>query len=134
MEENKEMLELLRKIERTNRVKMITNIILCVLMLAAAVSCVCICVMIFDLMPQVSGILDQMQTILGDLETTSASLAQLDLASMVTDVDSLVTYAQESLAATMEKLDTIDLEKLNQAIRDLAEIIEPLANFVRRFG
>lgn len=134
MEENKEMLELLRKIERTNRVKMITNIILCVLMLAAAVSCVSICVMIFDLMPQVSGILGQMQTILSDLEQTSASLAQLDLAHMVTDVDALVVYAQESLAATMEKMDTIDLEKLNQAIRDLAEIIEPLANFVRRFS
>ena len=134
MEENKEMLELLRKVERTNRVKMITNIILCVLMLAAAVSCVSICVMIFDLMPQVSGILGQMQTILSDLEQTSASLAQLDLAHMVTDVDALVVYAQESLAATMEKMDTIDLEKLNQAIRDLAEIIEPLANFVRRFS
>ena len=134
MEENKEILELLRKIDRTNRVKMITNIILCVLMLAAAVSCVCICAAVFDLMPQVSGILDQMQTILGDLEKTSASLAQLDLSSMVTDVDALVVYAQESLAAAMEKLNTIDLETLNQAIRDLAEIIEPMANFVRRFS
>jgi len=134
MEENREVLELLRKIERTNRVKMITLIFLGVLMLAAVVSCVSLCLMIADLLPKVNGILDQMETILTDLEQTSDALSQLDLQTMVTDVDSLVRYAQESLVSTMEKLDTIDLEKLNQAIGDLAKIIEPLANFVRRFG
>ena len=134
MEENREVLELLRKIERTNRVKMITLIFLGVLMLAAAVSCVSLCLMIGDMLPKVNGILDQMETILTDLEQTSDALSQLDLQTMVMDVDALVRYAQESLASTMDKLDTIDLEKLNQAIGDLAQIIEPLANFFRKFG
>lgn len=134
MEENREILELLRKIERTNRIKLIVLIVLGVLMLAAAVSCVSLCMMIGDLLPKVDGILDQTQTILGDLEQTADALSKMDLQTMVTDVDALVRYAQESLAETMEKLDTIDLETLNQAIGDLAEIIEPLANFVRRFG
>lgn len=134
MEENREILQLLRKIERSNRIRTVILIIMCLLMLAAAAGCVFLCLMIADLLPQVDGVLHQMQTILEDLEKTSEELSRLDLQTMVTDVDALVRYAQESLAATMDKLDTIDLEKLNQAIGDLAEIIEPLANFVRRFG
>ena len=40
MDHNHEMLELLRKIEKSNRQKNVTNVIMCVFMLAAAASCV----------------------------------------------------------------------------------------------
>lgn len=133
MEQNTEMLELLRKIEKSNRTKTVTNVLVCVFMLAAAVSCIAICLMIRQLMPQVNGLLGQLETVLTDLEQTTRQLAAVDLEAMVANVDSLAVYAQDSLQQTMDKLNTIDFETLNQAIGDLAKVIEPLANFVGRF-
>ncbi len=133
MDHNQEMLELLRKIEKSNRQKNVTNVIMCVFMLAAAASCVFIGLMVFRLMPQVNGLLVQLETVLTDLEQTTGQLAALDLESMVTNMDSLAVYAQESLQQTMEKLNTIDFETLNKAIEDLAKVIEPLAKFFGRF-
>lgn len=134
MEQNTEMLELLRKIEKSNRTKTVTNVLVCVFMLAAAVSCIAICLMIRQLMPQVNGLLGQLETVLTDLEQTTRQLAAVDLETMVANVDSLAVYAQDSLQQTMDKLNTIDFETLNKAIGDLAKVIEPLANFFGRFG
>ena len=134
MDQNQEMLELLRKIEKSGRQKNVTNIILCLFMLAAAVSCVTLCVMVCRLLPQVNGLLGQMETVMTDLEQTVHKLAALDLEAMAGNVDSLAIYAQDSLQQTMEKINTIDLETLNKAIADLAKVIEPLANFFGMFG
>ena len=133
MEQNQEMLELLRKIEKSNRQKNVTNIILCVFMLAAAVSCVVICVMVYRLMPQVNGLLSQMETVLSDLEQTAHALAALDLETMAGNVNDLTVLAQDSLQQTMEKLNAIDFETLNKAIEDLGKVIKPLADFFGRF-
>jgi hypothetical protein len=133
MEQNQEMMELLRKIEKSNRQKNVTNIVLCAFMLISALSCVVICVMVFRLMPQVNGLLGQMETVLTDLEQTSHALAALDLETMAGNVNSLTVLAQESLEQTMEKLNTIDFETLNKAIEDLARVIKPLADFFGRF-
>lgn len=133
MEQNQEMLELLRSIEKSNRQKVVTNVLVCVFMLAAAASCILICVHLGQLIPQVSQVISQMQAVLSSLEQTSEQIAALELDAMVNNVDSLAVYAQQSLQQTMDKLNTLDLETLNKAIRDLAKVIEPLANFVEKF-
>lgn len=138
MEENKEMLELLRKIERSNRIQTYTGYVRSALMLVCAVCMAALVVMVFRLLPQINEILGQakqamgqIQTVLANLEQTSTQLAQVDLESMVSNVDSLVVSGQQSLEASMAKLNGIDFEALNQAIKDLAAVIEPLA---RLFG
>ena len=104
MDQNQEMLELLRKIEKSGRQKNVTNILLCLFMLAAAVSCVTLCVMVCRLLPQVNDLLGQMETVMTDLEQTVRRLSALDLESMVANANSLAVVAQESLQQTMEKL------------------------------
>ena len=133
MDQNQEMLELLRRIEKSNRQKVITNVLVCLFMLAAAASCIAICVMLGQLIPQVNQTIGQMQTALNSLEETSNHLRGLNLDTMVSNVNSLSVYAQQSLQQTMDKLNTIDFETLNKAISDLAQVIEPLANFVAKF-
>lgn len=133
MDQNLEMLELLRRIEKSNRRKVATNVLVCLFMLTAAGSCIAICIMLGQLIPQVNQVIAQMQSVLGGLMQTSDQLAQLDLETMVSNVDSLAVYAQQSLQQTMEKLNTIDFETLNKAIADLAQVIEPLAKFVAKF-
>ena len=130
MEENKETLELLRKIEKNSRMQTYSGYARTALV-----------VMVFRLMPQINEILAQAQhafnqvgTVLDYLEQTSYQLSQVDLQGMVSNVDGLVTTGQQSLEASMEKLNGVDFEALNKAIKDLAAVIEPLAKMTKVFG
>ena len=141
MEENKETLELLKKIERANRHQVWSGYIRSGLILVCAVCMVALVVMVARLMPQINEILGQaglamgqIQTVLTDLQQTAGQLAQVDYAGMVSNVDNLVTTGQQSLEGMMEKLNSVDFEKLNQAIEDLAAVIEPLAKMTKVFG
>lgn len=139
MEENKEMLELLKSIEKTGRQQARTSRLVCLFAFVAVVSCVAALVQVMNILPQLEEILpqihtvmSQMQTVLGNLEQTTAQLAAVDLQSMVSNVDTLVATGQQSLEQTMGKLNSIDLDTLNKAIADLAMVIEPLAKIVAR--
>ena len=141
MEENKETLELLRKIERSSRMQTYSGYVRTGLMLVCAVCMTALVVMVFRLMPQINEILAQAQhafnqvgTVLDYLEQTSYQLSQVDLQGMVSNVDGLVTTGQQSLEASMEKLNGVDFEALNKAIKDLAAVIEPLAKMTKVFG
>lgn len=141
MENNKEILELLKQIDKSNRRQTLLCAGLCVFALIAAICCFVTFVTVGQLLPQITGmiplitealpqineVITQMHTVLGNLEQTSEQLALVDLGSMVSDVNMLVTTGQQSLEQTMQKLNSIDIAALNQAIKDLAAVIEPLA-------
>ena len=141
MEENKETLELLRKIEKNSRMQTYSGYSRTALVLVCAVCMVVLTCAVMKLMPQINFILGQAQstvnqvgTVLDYLEQTSAQLAQVDMQGMVANVDSLVTTGQQSLQATMDKLNSVDFEALNQAIQDLAEVTESLSKVTKIFG
>lgn len=141
MEENKETLELLRKIEKNNRIQTYSGYARTALVLVCAVCIMVLTVAVLRLMPQINAILGQAQhafnqvgTVLDYLEQTSYQLSQVDLQGMVSNVDGLVTTGQQSLEASMEKLNGVDFEALNKAIKDLAAVVEPLAKMTKVFG
>lgn len=140
MEENKEMLELLRQIEKANRQQARMGKLLCVGLLVVTLCFGAGLWMLWNLVPQVEAlipqvhtVIGQMQAVLGNLEETSAQLAQADLSGMVSDVDALVASGQESLKQTMDKLNTIDFDTLNAAIEDLAAVVEPMSRLANMF-
>ena len=141
MEQNKEILELLQKIEKSNRAQARTGRLMCLFGLVGAV-CGGIALMLVirmlprleEILPQINTVLEQMQTVLGNLEQTTAQLASIDLEGMVSNVDALVATGQVGLEQTMDKLNSIDLDTLNKAISDLAKVIEPLAKLISRFS
>lgn len=141
MEENKELVELLQKIEKTNQQQVRLTRLVCVFALIAAVFCGCTFALVYallpqitDILPQISTVATQMQAVLTDLEQATAQLAEMDFSGMVENVDTLVVTAQDSLAQTMEKFNAIDLETLNQAIEDLAQVVEPMSKLMSMFG
>lgn len=141
MEENKEMLELLRRIDRNSQMQTYAGYVRTGLMLVCAVCMAVLVVMVYRMLPQINEILDQarlamgqIQTVLANLEQTTDQLAQVDLESMVSNVDALVVSGQQSLEASMAKLNSVDFDALNQAIKDLSAVIEPLAKMTRLFG
>ena len=148
MEENKETLELLRKLEKNSRMQTYAGYARTGLVLVCAVCAVVLTCAVMKLMPQIQDILsqtgnmvgqaqqavNQVGTVLDYLEQTSKELSEVDYARMVSGVDSLVTTGQQSLEATMDKLNSIDFEALNKAIKDLAAVTESLSKVTRIFG
>ena len=134
MEENRELMDLLRQIRRSNRIQTIVSTVLCAFALIACVCCVMLFLKIYDMIPQLSVVFEQLESILANLEQTSQQLATVDFQAMVQDVDALVATGQQSLEQTMDKLNTLDFDALNQAIGDLENVVEPLAKFFKVFG
>ena len=123
----------------------------CILTGVTAACCLGVFFLVCTLMPRAYGLAGQAQTVLTDLESVTGQLneqmdtilinldevtkelAQADLAGMVENVDTLATTSQSAVEHASEKLDTIDLETLNRAIADLADVVEPLAKFFNVF-
>lgn len=140
MDENRELMELLKKIESSNRKQLIYTRIQCVAALLAVACFAGIYILIRDFIPQINaiitqipGMLAQMEVVLDNLELVTSDLAAVDFEGMVEGVNTLVASGQTSLEGTVAKLNSIDFEALNKAIKTLTEVIDPLAKFFKAF-
>ena len=134
MEEKQELKELLERLDESNRQQAKFAKWQCIFSIAAAVCCVGLFILVCTLMPQLQTMSGQMETVLTNLEIVTDQLAGMDLGTMVQNVDSLVTTSQVGVEQALEKLNGIDFETLNQAIKDLADVVEPLAKFFNVFS
>ena len=130
--------EVLQKLERISSQQLLFTKILCVL---CALVLICSLVMMFSVTGAVKELMtlaqplqelaEEADTIMADLGVVAESLAEADLGSIVENVNALASESQNAVAGAMKKLDAIDIDTLNQAIRDMADIVGPLANFGR---
>lgn len=141
MEEQKEMLELLRKIEESNRKQLLYTRVQCIAAVVAVACFAGVYFLIKDFLPQISaiiteipGVVAQMESVLGNLEVVTKELTTVDFTGMIEGVNALVATGQEGLAETVTKLNSIDFAALNKAIATLTEVIDPLAKFFKVFG
>lgn len=147
MDEKKELQKLLEQLENSSRkqvryarLQFLFSLVAascCILLLFAVVSHIpqlqALTTQIKDMASQLQGLASQAETVMTNLESVSQALAEVDLSSMVTNVNSLVVSSQDGVKQTMEKLNTIDFEALNQAISNLSAVVEPLAKFFKVF-
>ncbi|MBR1758064.1 MAG: hypothetical protein IJ744_04965 [Lachnospiraceae bacterium] len=142
MEENAMMQELIRMQEKTAVWQKITGIALIALFLIIGVA-------LMIVIPRVNRAINQMnetmQTVDTLAEQAEASLAEIDklvnigqnsltgIDSMVKSVDDFVTDNTDNVNQAVGHFNQIDFDSLNQAIEDLKDVVEPLANFARRF-
>ncbi len=141
METNPEMAAWMEKMEKSSRTQARCAKWQLVFSLIGAVCCALVLVLVLSLLPQVQEFTLQMQelgtqaeTVLTNLEAVSAELKDAGLAEMVDNVDSLVTSSQEGLEQALEKINTMDIDTLNAAIKNLSAVIDPLAKFFKVFG
>ena len=130
--------EIQKKLEKNSAQQLLFTKILCVL---CALVLVCSLVMMFSVTGAVKELMTLAQplqelageadTIMADLGVVAESLAEADLGSIVENVNMLASESQSAVAGAMKKLDAIDIDMLNQAIRDLADVVEPLAKITR---
>lgn len=93
------------------------------------------CAVIF--VPKALHTFEQADQIMTDLESATSELSEAlpemitDVNGLVSDVDGLVISAEGGITESMEKISSLDIDSLNEAIGDLQAIVEPLA---RMFG
>ena len=104
MEENREMLELLQKIEASNRKQLLYTRIQCIAALVAVACFAGVYFLIRDFLPQISaiiteipGVVAQMESVLGNLEVVTTELTTVDFAGMIEGVNALVATGQAGL-------------------------------------
>ncbi|MBQ3921037.1 MAG: hypothetical protein II689_02245 [Firmicutes bacterium] len=68
-----------------------------------------------------------------DLEKISDELSKVNWGKLTDDINSVAVKAEESLKVAQKAITDLDIETLNEAIRDLRDVVEPLANLVNRF-
>ena len=142
MENNQNILEAL---ERNSARQLLFTKILCGTCILAVILCLVMVVTITgvckelmtlagpleEVAGQVQAMGTQAGTVLNNLEAVTQTLADADLGNMVTQVNTLAADSQTAVNEALTKLDTIDIETLNKAIADLADVVEPLAKISR---
>lgn len=135
------MEQVLERMEKQSRRQLLFIKVLCVLCAFLLVCTVVLTLSITGAVKQVLTIAqplqqmaDQAGTVLANLDNVAQELADADLGSMVDSVNTLATDSQSAVTEAMQKLETIDIDTLNQAIADLADVVEPLAKVSKFFG
>ena len=133
MDRDQKMLELLERMEKNSRKQVFFARVQFILSAVALLCCIVLLLSGMKILPQLQNTAKQAETVISNLEIVTTELAQTDLTGMVENVDALVVTGQASLEETMEKINAIDFEALNQAIKDLSDVINPISNFFNKF-
>ena len=75
-----------------------------------------------------AAFLPQVRGILTNLDGGSGQLAAVDWGQLARQLNDLAQTSQQSLAIAAGQLEKLDLDALNQAIRELQAVVSPLAN------
>lgn len=132
MDSQPQVQELLRSMEENSRKQLHYSRIQCAFSIFSAICCIVLVWKVMEFMPQLELLAQQMQLVLVNLEAVTGELKKLDLTGMVDNINSLVTTSQGGVEETLRKIEEIDINTLNQAVEDLAAIIQPLADFIKK--
>ncbi|MCR5118870.1 MAG: hypothetical protein K6B44_04535 [Lachnospiraceae bacterium] len=90
---------------------------------------------VFYVKPMITDIYDSTMISLANLETLTDDLnvqmKQADLEGTVSNINKLTVQATGDLSDAMDRLNSIDFETLNKAIKNLNDTVEPLARLFR---
>ena len=127
-----------------------TTLFLRILAVLTAVLLAAVLLTAVIIVPKMNRTLKQAQTVMADVEVlaeaTNAALegipglleqCQISLGGideMVGNVNKLVEDNTEAITESIEKLNGVDFETLNQSIDELHSILEPIANFFGKFS
>lgn len=80
-------------------------------------------------LPQILTIFSDVQIIMEDVNTITSDLADSNLGQIARNMDHLVTSSEQSVQEALKQINSIDIATLNQAIKNLSDVVSPLARF-----
>lgn len=84
--------------------------------------------------PRVKNAFQEIQVVTENLNEVSNQLAEADLNQLVKNVDRMAVTSEKGVQEALEKIQAIDIDELNQAIKGLSDVVSPFAKFMNRFG
>lgn len=96
---------------------------------------VILAIAVIVLVPKISMTLSKADTALTNANTTLTQVNELakNAETTMSNLDTVLGQSSEGIASTMEKLNAIDFEGLNQSIEDLGNVVSPMAKFFGAF-
>lgn len=138
MEENRNLEELLTRIEESERRQekyAKSQFFMTIIMAVCCVGVLCAVILAYQsVVPTAQKSLQTIGAVAEDLGQISNQLTEADLAALVEHVDKLAINSEEGIQKALEQINSIDIETLNQAIEDLSSVVSPLAKLMGRFG
>lgn len=131
--------ELLRKIaDHSRKQLMYARITAATTFLMTAAIVVCMVVLV----PPVMGTVNQANEVMAQASETieladqaieSVTQMSESITNMSNNMDILISDNAETVSQAMKKMESIDFEGLNKAIKDLGDVVEPFAKFFNKF-
>ena len=126
-EEFKTLLEEIKKTEDENRKYAKKHYHMSMITAICAVIAVAILMMAYNNMaPKIMNAVDEMQAV-------AEKLNEVDLVSIADNIDRMALTSEESVRKSAEKIEEIDIDELNRAIKGLSDVVTPFADFMNFF-
>lgn len=131
--------ELLKELVSNSKKQLFyTRLAALVAFVAAAALLICLIVLVPTVVKTVNRANEVMAKASGTIELADTAIAGVTemseaITAMGNDMDAFLAENAESVEQVMKKLDEIDFEGLNSAIKDLGDVVEPLASFFGKF-
>lgn len=143
MDEKQLLAELIKESKKTSTWQTIAGVAVIAVCLVIAGGFLYILPKFNAAMNQLNSSLATMDTVVTTVQTSienanvlidqgQDSLNNIDI--MVENVNGLVEDNTEQVTSAVENFNDVDFEALNSAIRSLAEVVQPLADFTSRFS
>lgn len=87
-----------------------------------------------SLVPKLKTSAAEIETVTKELSVISRQLSEADLAGLVKHVDQMAVTSEEGVKEALEKIESINIDELNHAIKSLSEVVSPLAKLMGRFN
>lgn len=120
--------------------RLIVSCVTCGICIVVLLSCVfsivpkvvTICNQADEVMSKANTLIDDTKVIAENLETVSDELSKLELEKTFNNMDALLESSESTIEAAMTKIDSLDIDGLNESIAGLSAVVKPLANLFRR--
>lgn len=134
MEQQNELQKILERLESNSRKQLLHARLQTVFSVICVLFCGILLMNLLQFLPQLESLISQAEILLGDLELITKELSKLDLSQMVENINALVTTSQSGVEEALEKINDIDFDTLNQAVKDLSNVVKPLADFAKKIS
>jgi len=134
MEQQAQIQIIMENLEENSRKQLFYARVQCLFSILCALCCAVLLISVLRFMPQLQTIMDHADAVLADMEVISGELAKLDLTAMIENINALVETSQVGVEEALEKINEIDFDALNQAVKDLSDVVKPLADFVKKIS
>ena len=130
------MEEILRYTKKQYRMSVITALFTVIMTAVVTVTAFMLVPKVTKLVADIKRLTEPMEEMMGpigeaadSMKKVAKNLEEIDFAGMSKDVGDLVVNANESIEEAMKKVESLDIDNLNQSIEELHQVLEPLSKF-----